>query len=386
VSIHSRATSAPFLRLLFPEDVDVTASTVIPGEQLAQTLSQFFQTWYLPVVLIGENQSGPSAVKPYREALRRWEAATQHAPLARIDPLLIASVKAALRVATYSRGPGKAVRNVRPATITKWQACLRFILARLGPTNPWEPDKACAGILPMSPSLVVDDLPKELDRVKPSFDLAQAARVMSACHSITGRITRRRAGRRSTIPVPGAPPMSGEWFRAWFGLLFYTGLRADKTALALRRRHCHLVDGAWWLKVPGELVPKTEKAIRLPIHPCLQRLIEESHRRDFASIEPETFLCPWPMGYRHLSSLGSWIAAKAGVDPLRPHAWRRTFGALVADPTKRRLDVAAAALDHASATTTAASYVAIETVRAREILALPDLWPVSHPPSPLESF
>jgi integrase len=390
MSIHSRATSAPFLRLLFAEDIErpktqTAASTV---DRSSQTLSAFFESWYLPVVLIGEHQSGLSAVKPYREALKRWEAATQHAPLSTIDPLMLASVKTYLRAATYSRGPGKPTRPVKPATIRKWQACLRFVLSRLGPPTPWDP-KATAGILNAPPTLSIDNAPRDdVERVKPSYTLAQAAAIMRSCEAIQSRATKRRPGKRSTIAVATTNPMSGTWFRAWFALLFYTGLRADKTALALRRRHCHVVDQQWWLKVPGDLVPKTDKPIRLPLHPCLVQLIEQSHMRPLADIADETFLCPWPMGYSHLARLSAWVAKQAGLPALSPHAWRRTFGALVADPTQRRLDVAAAALDHASATTTAASYVAVEAIRAREILALPNLWPTqpstsysSQPPS-----
>lgn len=373
--------AASFLRIVTAEDFERQQVAEDRQRELgplhAQTLTEFFEGWFLPVILIGQHDDGPGAILPYREALKRWESITESVPIGKIDELVIAKVKAELRAATFQRGPKGTPRPVSQATVRKWQTCLRCVLLRLGPTNPWKPDDVCKGLLPVAPSLTVDAAPRN-HKPKPAYTLDDARAVMRACDWITQRkkVT-RRPGKRALIPTHGTTPLSPAWFRAWFGLLFYTGLRADKTALALRRQHCSMENGQWWLSVPAELVPKTDKPIRLPLHPCLVRLLEASHCASLANVTLAAHLCPWPMGYGHLCRLSKWIASKSGAKAQSPHAWRRTYGTLVSDATARHLDAAARALDHASSNTTAASYVNVEQLRAQELLRLPDLWPAT---------
>jgi integrase len=365
----------PFLRLLRVEDCEPQPALVAPpARSLRQTLRQFFEAWFVEVVLLGQRDDKPSALKPYREALQRWEAVAGDATLAEIDDALIAKVQRSLRGATYHRGPRGQTRPTKPATFRKWQGCLRAILRRLGPTNPWQPDEVCAGLLPVAPSLVVDERRAAAAEPKPCFSVEQAKAVMAACDRVATRKTKRRAGVRALIPLHGATPLSGAFFRAWFALLFYTGLRADKTALYLTRGNVDCSVEPFVLDVPARLVPKTEKRVRLPLHPCLVRLLGAAHGTSLADLPADALLCPWPMDYSHLGRLSKWVAAQAGAPALSPHAWRRTYGQLVAEVVDERLAVAAKALDHADPSTTAASYVSRAALDRRQILSLPDLW------------
>lgn len=362
------------LRVFRGDDPPGDRPRCAPGRDTVPTLAQFFDDWFAPVVLIGARDASPAALKPYREALVRWKEAVGDLPIDQIDALAVARAQAFLRSATYRRGPLSAERPVRPPTVRKWQRCLRAILRRLGPTNPWAPDEVCAGVLPFAPSLTVDDPPRRRPIPKPAYTLDEARRIVAACDSILGRRWRTRPGRRSAIALDGADPTSPAWWRAWFAVLFYTGLRSG-TVLQLRREHCQRdAAGGWWLDVPEALVAKTEKRLRLRLHPKAVEALDAIRPSPLAGWRSAAWLLPWNRDYSHLVDVAASIATAAGVARLSPHAWRRTFGRMVGRPALDAMNRAARALDHADAATTAASYVDPAEVEADLILSLPDLW------------
>lgn len=367
-----------------PGDVFNSPQWVDPSS----TLSEFFEAWFLPVVLIGQRDNKPGALRPYREALAHWERITDRIPIARISPVTVALVQSGLRTATDRRrglSSAEPAKRVSPSTVIKWQGCLRAILQRLGPTHPWRPDMVGAGVLPAAPSLTVDDSRRRSPVPRHPFTLAQARAMMAATVEVGTRRSKYRHGRYSDLPTHGADPHSPAWWRAYLALLFYSGVRAESTALSLRRRHlvwdpqANEGRGGWWLDVPVECVPKTDKPVVRFVHPCLERMLRGVRPGLLLEDWPaDAMLCPQTTHYSHIASVHDWLLDRVRqTDPtlgqLSPQAWRRTFGDMVATAVDARLDRAAWALDHADRSTTEGSYVGRRKHEAEVIRGLPDL-------------
>ena len=126
--------------------------------------------------------------------------------------------------------------------------------------------------------------------------------------------------------------------------------------VALLRSHVKSIDGALWLDVPGSLVRKTGKAVKMPLHPQLAGLIAQ-----LPPAGPDELLLPPGCGYRHFSTLHAELLELANVPVEQrqsPHAWRRThlteLGTL---GLSRAFEVARVAADHSDGRTTESHYV-----------------------------
>lgn len=330
------------------------------------TLTQFFERWFVPVVLVA-NERSPATVDRYRELLSWWAFLTLDPPIKEINERLIAGFAEALKHATFGRDrsgcsdwqPSSMKRDRRQhrgqvplarATICAHLERLGALVGRLGHHGP--KGGAVARILPSPP--VVPRLPRPR-RLKPSFTLEEARAIAAA----TGRM-----GRPELTDMP-----TKKWWQAWIAMLFYTGLRTG-TIRRLRWRHVVEEGGKLFLDVPAALV-KTRKPIRIAIHPQLASSLRlRFHKSRDHLILPiachaRTFL-DWHAELQQRAGL-------AGAQLLSPHAWRRTHGQLLAElGLANAEELARCALDHSSAKVTTDSYVSIvDQFRLR----LPELWP-----------
>lgn len=355
-----------FDRAIAPAQLRLFSASDGAGDLSARlTLRQFFDRWFLPVVL---PQAAIGTVQVFRTAIDWWEQLSwrsdpydpQHPyagprvrppnpPLSEIDDLLLAQFYARLRSATYKRGPLASPRPLAAFTATKIVRAIGTILRRAGPKNPHDPKRRALGLIEETP-YVSAPAPRG-GEPKAAFTVDQARALWRA--------------------APGMPAI-GEWtwrhYQSLIALAFYTGHRSG-TLLGLQEQHCRSEHGHLWLDVPAELVPKTGKPRKKLLHPtCAQQI------RSLWTGDPRRLLLPWPCAY-------SWLARKhflwqdlAGI-PLRSrlslHAWRRSHAnEMAALGLEHATKIAQMALDHSDAATTSRFYLSLE---AQIILRLPDL-------------
>jgi len=303
------------------------------------TLREFFELWFLPVVLNGDTNAKLSTVRSYESSLDWWERLTDDPPLSAVDAYTLATLKTGLRAATWRRGPHAPARTLSAHSIAKHLKQLRAVLLRVGPTI----DRALpsAGLLDNAPFMRVATPKRQMP--KPAMPLDVVRAVVLECLRLRDADDRR------------------EWF-ARVSLLFYTGARIG-TAQAVGPRNVVEREGRRWLIVDGEDV-KTGNAFAVPLHAeaaaALDRL-PARNGRFFRQVHPRT-----------LSRKFAWLQKRAGVArPLGFHAVRRTHGEqMVAVGAASGQLAAQLSLDHARADTTRQFYA---DARALLIDRLPKL-------------
>lgn len=305
----------------------------------ASTLREFFELWFLPVVLNGDTNAKLATVRSYESSLDWWERLTDDPPLASVDAYTLATLKTGLRAATWRRGPHAPARSLAPHSIAKHLKQLRAVLLRVGPTI----DRALpsAGLLDNAPFMRVATPKRQVPKPSMPLDAVRAVAIESL------RIA--------------APDDRREWF-ARVSLLFYTGARIG-TAQAVGPGHVVERDGRKWLVVADDDV-KTGNALALPVHPELLAALERLTPRNgryFRQRHPRT-----------LSRKFAWLQKRAGLKTaLGFHAVRRTHAEqMVAVGAASGQLAAQMALDHARADTTRQFYA---DARALLIDRLPKL-------------
>lgn len=325
-----------------------------PPRKLSPRLKvrEFFDRWYLPVVLEGDKDASVETVKIYREALAWWETLTDNPGAEEIDEFTISELKKGLRTATYARSPraGANRYQVSDAQQSKILRHLRAVLFRLGPGDARRPGK---GLLSVAPYLAIPAAKQTRKAVKPPFSLAEARRIYAAADDLAGDV--------GALPAP-------VFWRRLLAILFYTGLRIG-TVWNLRGSMLKHADGHLWLDVPAAAVSKTEKPILKFVHPFLAALLP--------AVGPDEPLIAWPHVYSWLRTRHLQLQTAAGLGAaqrLSPHAWRRTHATEISMlGCDRALAAAATALDHADGQTTRDHYVDPAKLDAAFVAKLPPL-------------
>lgn len=342
------------LKLWLPKSTEEPApprilSRASGGLSPQMRLSEFMRAWFFPIILQGGDEpASQETLRLYEQAMARWVEFTGDPPVCEIDEFLIEQFRAGLRTATYSRGLTGTKRSLTKTTQKKHLAHLRHILYRLGPA--WDPRRKTAAVLDRAIHIQVATPPT----VRKEPFMLEQARSMIAC--------------ADKMPRPENPVA---YWRLFVALHFYTGLRAG-TIQRLRQEHITHKGRQPWLDIPGELVSKTGKPIKIPMH---RRLIEALE--PFAS---SPTLLPQTHCYRYLFQLHADLQSAAGIpadQQISPHGWRRTHACELANlGANNALSIAQKALDHADKRTTENHYCDIVN---RLILKLPDLWSVDDP-------
>jgi len=340
------------IKIWTPSDDEEPADTRRVPLSPNMTLQEFFEVWFVPIVLAGRNRDDDTLVS-YRESIAWWVKFTHDPPLCQIDEYTIATFQGELPKATYKRGATGPDRLLAKYTVCKHLKQIRAVLYRTGPTT--DPKREAKELLSKAPCISVA-MPKR-SKPKPVFDLADAPAMLAAAAHERMRLPKIRGLKYS--------PM-----KFWRGLvltLFYTGLRIGTVkqlefSMIQRRR-----DG-YWLEVPGEIVDKTEKPLEKFLHPCAVDAID-ALRTD------RQLIFPWPHNARHLATCHDRLQEIAGMTGKRlsPHAWRRTHGREMGKlGAFHGLKVAQRTLDHEDDRTTSSFYCDLE---AELIAKLPYLAP-----------
>ena len=328
------------LRVWEPSDEESVESsrTVVSGKM---TLTEYFDRAHASRL---EGRQ-PGTLILYRDAMRWWADLTGDPPIDGIDQVTIASFQASLRDARYRRGPTGAWRPLSAASRSKLERSIRAVLRQLGPDGD--------DLLPKPPRL----RPTRAEPSAPaeSWTLAEARAMIAAVG----------AARKPTI----AECSPAAWWRAFYSLAAYTGLRLG-TLLALRRRHVVTREDGVWLDVDASSMSKVRRRKQCALH----RLAVESLTQ-LPNGGPDVLLLPWPRDQRAILDTHYAIQTAAGVPEDRQHeihGWRRWHGNAMADlGFAERLDLARESLGHSSSSVTERHYVSSLLRLAR---MLPDLW------------
>lgn len=406
------APALPF-RIWTPDDEDVAAAVVPDPRRYAaapalppvkpphaaiggegefsprMTLSEFFERWYLRVVLklsaeevrnlkLGQREwrkmklseadmrKFPNAVN-YQQSIDYWKHLTGDPPIYAISDVLLVDFEAALRGVTYKRGLNGTERRLGDFTVAKHLKNIRAVLFRCGPKNA-DNKRPGKGLLDETPHISVSA--PTLTLPKKRFSLKQARLVYAACDEMT-LFTNRGRGR----PSDGGPDAPA-WWRALVSVMFYTGLRIG-TVLRLEWSMIEEDEDGFWFKVPGRIVHKTKKAsvkaLRLD---CLELLHRLPRGGDATSR-----IFTWNHSLTHLRDRHDRLQKLAGVKELRDmHAWKRTHLREVARTClDDAMETAQRAGDHADRKTTEESYVNLGQETARLMPSLVEKDPDHDP-------
>lgn len=359
MTLHHRQTDSsarPILRLVRPDERTLDSSG---GLSPLMTLREFFEAWYKPIVLIGQNGDASSTVNLYHDALRYWENLTNNPCICEIDEFVIAHFTEALRRATYRRGKIGEARPLSEWTVNKHLKNIRALLSRVGPTlHPKRPGKRLVEEVPYVAISAAQE------RLKPGYTLETARKIVAAARDV------------KTPEIDGIP--SWRWWPAVYSVYFFTGLRSS-SVFALRWEWLEEREDGHWFCVPTHGVKKTRKAIDVPVHPELLTAILPIRTKS-------EFVCPRPFCYEHFCTLHDQAQALAGIAPgkrLSPQAWRRTHGQeMVKLGAKFGVRAAQLSLDHADAKTTLGHYVTLADIMRQ----LPWLADLGHDPRQKQLF
>lgn len=380
MSVVPHRVSQPSLRIWTPDAIESHAgesqpeplATVPPELNNQLTLSQFFEHWFLPLILVQQKKAAETTIDAYRDAIGWWERLTGDPPLSQIDDHTIGLVEAALRVATYKRGRLGREWPLLEDSQHKIKRCLNAVLHRTGPKTDrrktakllgkYPEGHVCEGEWIEAPYFVLGNLEKS--QPKPPFSLKHARLI--AAHATQFRWGSKPGKARAPLP----PVKCGDWWQAFFSVLYYTGLRVG-TVLQLRWEHVEQGTKSAWLNIPKAIVTKTHKGFRKFLHAdalfALERIKTGS-----------ALLLPSPYCYDYLAKLHKKVQAEAGVPEGKiqsPHAWRRTHATQMCRiGMDRGIKIAQKALDHADDKTTREFYVHQEPMLVRRLpILIPNL-------------
>lgn len=314
-------------------------------------LSQFFENWFLPIVLVAEREARETTIVNYRESLVWWRKLTHDPALEAIDEFTLALFQEGLRKATFRRSPAGAETVLSEHTQHKHLRNIRALLYRTGPTlSVRRPAKQ---LVAKTPLLRLPPTP--VQEIKACFTLPECLQIVAAAEQMR---------------APDVPHVSPrDWWRAWLALHFYTGQRTG-TVAELTWGHVREAGGQHWIDVPSEAVGKTSKETTVVIHARLWEALTAIRR----GAEPGEPLIVLP-NHRWIAELHERLQVLAGIPAdktLSPHAWRRTHSNQLA---QLGLDAVAGlcrqSLGHSDTQTTTQHYVSLPN-KFRAML--PDLW------------
>lgn len=334
---HRKPTPPPSngLRLF---SADTAAQSYDDGATLSRgmTLRQFFDAWYLPIVMEAERENDGDTVESYTESVNWWERLTGSPTLDRIEregDVLVARFQTGLRGATWRRSPLSAEKPLAKATIEKHKRQVRAVLYRTGPQT--DPARTAKRLIDEVPYIRVQ---KPKCRPKGSWNVEQVTRLYETAAEVT---TPARWGKSAPL----------RW-RAFILCAFYTGIRVG-ALLQLQRSMLTVTGDGFRLSVPEE-IDKVEKYLDVYLRREAGEAllaIPDDGPYFFDRIDVDTL----DKRHRRLQKV-------AGLQQIEGfHHWRRTFakfyglaGAEAAIAAVKR------ALNHSDERTTTESYLNID--------------------------
>jgi integrase len=307
---------SPPLRLFAPDPSD-DERIIMDGI----SLSAWFRGYFLPVVMQSERQNSPETIAMYVTAVDYWDrCGAVDKPLEALTKADIATFDRNLAAVQWTRGPAGEQRTLSDSSVFKQVAIiLRICLAAFE-----------EGILRKKISY---------KRRRPRVDRKEAY-TLAECRAIWSVLDQAR--------LPAECPNRKAFWQALVAALFFTGMRVG-AALSLRQSMFSTRKGQRWLVVPGSVNRKTHKEWEGPVHPQLAEAVA-------AITTDELFPQPWRQDSLSKESLR--LAALAGVQPpMAFHVWRRVHAEQLGElGAVDAIKLAQASLQHASASTTVASY------------------------------
>lgn len=346
------------LRIVWPDQEPQSRSpgAVRDGDKrLAWTWGEFFERWFVPGVAKPKGRAS-GTLDLYESTLKYWRDITGDPAIGEttdqdgIDFVGMLPEWGFTRRGVSRRGKcpiGRLTDHpsydpLSSPTIASHADRMGTLFRHAGPR--YDPRVVSAGILPMFP--FIPKVTGEFETKEP-FALEVARRIYAAAGKMT----------KPDLPAGWSHAL---WWQTRIALFYFTGLRAG-TVVSLARKHVKRIDGELWLDVPGALVRKTGKAVKMPVHPQLADLIGQ-----LPAAGPDEPLLPEGCCYRHFLTLhGELLGAADLTDEERqsPHGWRRThlreLGKL---GLSMAFQVARIAADHSDGRTTEDHYVGQEFV------------------------
>lgn len=352
-NLRSADGSPAFVRLFTPP-VDDPSEPFTPRVSPEMTLREFFELWYLPVVLAGERGASAGTATVYRDALAWWKTLTGDPPLRLIDGFTVAKFQAGLREATFTRGFRGSPRKLGDKTQHKHLRQIRALLAQTG----------SSGARLIDPPRI--KTPKITFERKPTISLLHCRRLFEAAGEM--------------LQPFGLPITPAQWWQGFLGALFVTGARVG-TVWGLEWEMLAARGDAWVLTIPARLVPKTKKPAVLYVPAWWAQLVhpwrEHAVCRMMFQITTGRILRTIQKDWRVLQTL-------AGIpepEQVSLQAWRRTHAReMAALGLGVGMEVAQRALQHSDAETTRDHYYDLaDQLRPQ----LPNLLPAADgkPPS-----
>lgn len=328
------------LRVWEPSDDEESGDPMRTVVSAKMTLTEYFERVH--AARLDDRQ--PGTVVLYRDAMRWWKSLTGDPPIEGIDQATIAAFQGSLRDARYRRGRCGPWRPLSAASRAKIERSIRAVLRHLGPDE--------------------DDLIRKPPKLRPTRAESSPA------GSWTIEEARAMVAASASVRKPAVAECSpANWWRGFFALAGYTGLRVG-SLLSLRRRHLVQREDGWWLDVDAESMSKVKRRKQCALH----RLAVEAIA-GLPAGGPDTLLLPWPRDLRCMLDVHYEIQTAAGIPEERQHelhGWRRWHGNAMADlGFAERLELARESLGHSSSSVTERHYVSSLLRLAR---MLPDLW------------
>lgn len=328
-------------------DAETAATETPSGLSPRMSLSEFFEEWFLPIVLKSEQNASEGTIRIYRTALDWWRKLTGDPPLAQIDEFTVGEFVAGLRTATFQRGPCSPKYPLAPHTIFKQQKQIKTILARVGPTiDPRRPGKKLVAEAPY-----IRVAAPQKGKPKASFTLEAARRIAAAA------IEFDRPKYHSLA--------TATFWKRLLGGLFYSGLRFGTVWRLRWEMLAQEDDGSWWLDVPEQT--KTGKRKLIVVHSLWLAALQP--------IQPSGRIFPTRPGKSNLDDLHKRLQELAGIPLVKQmpfQAWRRTHSTQMALlGAKAAKLVAQHSLDHGDDRTTTDHYADIDNMFRPK---LPVLW------------
>lgn len=349
-----------------PSDQPISIKLFQPNEveEAAQTLRQFFESWYKPEVCIKERDSSPQTIGDYEVALKWWERLTSNPPLSNITRDTLNEFRVALRTATHRRGMFETSARYplsKPRQITILRN-IRAVVFRTGPDS--DPKRPAASIVPKAAHVTIE---KVEAHPKPAISLARVRKIAAVAVDMTWP------------EIKGVAP--GQWCLAVVCGLFYTGLRVG-TLLRLEWSMLQEHEDGWWLHTTER---KTGKLARVAMHSDLVRALEPirttsrfvysidryvTRKRRRVDTESPTF------SVGRMGDLQEALQRLAGIPETQwvsPHGWRRTHLNQLDEVGYRRARMLLqSAADHDESSTTEGHYVDVKNKYRR---LLPSILP-----------
>jgi integrase len=301
------------------------------------TLAQFFKKYVKPVCLVAGG-AAPRNLEQYAESLAYWARFTRDPPLGELSQADCAAFVAGLRTLTNKR----TGQPISPNTIRKHCTEIQRVLDLAGPRGRQRSARLAAGLITQVP--YCERPPQRRKPPTDSYTLIEVQQVLAAVG----------VARRPRLIDTSVPP--AVWWDSLIRFLLNVGTRIETTMALTWSMVVAKPDGPW-LVVPPEIYKGRRHGLELPLNaPAFAALVALRGR--------DQHLFPWPYSLNYLHQCRKKLLAASTLPPERRlgfHALRKT---LATELARQDGKLAQAAMGHAAFSTTSASYIHPNVMRA----------------------